>query len=393
MDAASSWLDRHRERAQVDTESIRTYCLLLLAQQVGKFKTISLKPSAGSALEMATQMDLRVDSETSPSVHIPTDDQDARRRLWAAVLELNVQESMNSGYAPAFASNDLDTGDSLSTAIKPWGESTQNLFQFLLMKTMPVRWRIARYINSQYDQRSLDEGMSLSQELMATLHECHKYIESSRMSCTPPTGFQTKCFDLLSHRFLFALHQPFAVQATRNPSLYYSRKVCRNTSLLLLSTLSDSGDDDFRRLCLSGPGTFSDVLRKSALYICDELTYGLQTDLPLSRNPASMLVQKEMQKAVAKYLDLTLLRIEGGNTGTKCHILVSCLLAYVDALQAEASVQERVSMALETSLGDCYTRLKSLDFVQAGNHTSTQHVSKSVGDQHEYWQWDSLIYH
>ncbi|KAI2608041.1 hypothetical protein GGR54DRAFT_643802 [Hypoxylon sp. NC1633] len=304
--AASSWLGHLRERSQA-----------------GKYDVGDLMPSAASVLQMAIHLDLPDDYSAIPTPITLGVEQDGRRRLWATVLELNVQESMDFGCAPASGVDGIFKSDVpatysqargevlASTTMNPLDEFTQNSFQFLLMKTIPVRWRIAQYINGSDDERSFDEGMSLSRELLAKLHECYKYIEGYRMSCTPPTSFQTKSFDLLTHRFLFALHQPFAIQAISNPSFFYSRRVCRNTSLLLLSTLADSGDDDFGRICRYGSGSFRDVFRKSALYICSELAHDSRIDLPLSRNPASYLVIKEMRTLKNFSGGLTALRQNG----------------------------------------------------------------------------------
>lgn len=97
------------------------------------------------------------------------------------------------------------------------------------MKTIPVRLKIARFINSFRSEHSFEKALTLSTELSAVLKSCSVLIEVYCMSSTPPTAFQTKLFDLLVQRFLLALHNPFAVKAMFNPLYYYLRKVCLET--------------------------------------------------------------------------------------------------------------------------------------------------------------------
>jgi hypothetical protein len=331
---------------------------------------------------MAMHMGVHIDPENHSFSHMSFSDIESRRRLWATLLELEVQSSMDCGGLPSIDSDDYDCAlpsniDDVSleagrpagnaVASKPMDQFTQSSIQILLMKTIPVRFKIARFINSFRSENSFEKALILSAELSAALKSCSVLIEAYCMSSTPPTAFQTKLFNLLVQRFFLDLHHPFAVKAMSNPVYYYSRKVCLETSLSLFSHSAQSDDDDFHRLRLCSIGPFRDVYTQSALYMCGELTDQLEADRPFPTNPGSTFVWKEMRKAIDKYLELAAARIDAGEKSIKCYVLVSCLLAQADAIQVGAPVKQRISLALKKSLGHVLFASEVTSTRRAGN--------------------------
>ncbi|KAL2005193.1 hypothetical protein VTN00DRAFT_3043 [Thermoascus crustaceus] len=315
---ASAWLSSPKEKARLNLDGLRIQCLFLLARQAKSVHCDIAWLSTGSLLRMAMHMGVHIDPENLAQI------------LWTTVLELEVQSSMECGGLPLIDSDDYDCAlpsnidDASLEAGRPAGNAkpmeqfTQPSIQILLMKTMPVRLKIARFINSFRSEHSFEKDLSLSAELSAALKSCSVLIEAYCMSSTPPTAFQTKLFDLLVQRFLLALHHPFAVKAISNPLCYYSRKVCLETTLSLFSHAVQSGDDDFHRLRLCGTGLFRDVYTQSALYICGELTDQVEADRPFPTNPCSTFDRKEMRKAIEKYLELATARIYAGEKNIRC---------------------------------------------------------------------------
>jgi hypothetical protein len=209
--------------------------------------------STGLLLRMAMQMNLHLDCTIHPSSNKSTSEVQARTRLWIAVAELELQSSMdceailsidveNYDFALPFNIDEIpstmDSTDS-SPASEPPNHFTQSSIQILLAKKIPVRLKIARFINSHRSKDPLETALELSKELTATLARCHTLIGDYCMSSRPPTAFQTKFFDLLVRRFLFGLHYSFVVRRPLSDSFYhYSRKVCLETSLALFSDVT-----------------------------------------------------------------------------------------------------------------------------------------------------------
>ena len=73
---------------------------------------------------------------------------------------------------------------------------------------------------------------------------CHSHtatLQSYQRNSSPdslkPTKFQIHLLNMLTRRFLLALHSPFAVEAKANQSFYFSRKVLTENALTCLSPL------------------------------------------------------------------------------------------------------------------------------------------------------------
>ena len=375
IDIACTWLSWLKQQNRSSLESLRIQCLIVLARQVRSFSGDIAWLSTGSLVRMAMHMGLHIDREAHWSPKTCPSDIEAQRRLWATIVELELQSSMDCGSVPgiscedydcAFPSNIDDThletnpssGDPATA--KPMDQLTQSSIQILLIKTAPVRLKIARFINDFKSKHSFEEALGLSSKLLEALKSCTDMISSYCMSSTPPTPFQTKMFDLLVQRFVLGLHQPFAIQALANPSYYYSRKVCLETSFLLTSHLTQPGDDDFSNLRLCGKGLLRVVYAQCALYLCGELTDRSEVDRAPSANPSNNLMRKELRKAVEKYLGSAVARMScGSEKSIKCYILVSCLLAQADAVYGGVPVDQAVSRALRKGLETSHALLSS----------------------------------
>lgn len=402
---ASEWLRSPKEKARLNLDGLRIYCLFLLARQTRSASGDITWFSTGSLLRMAMHMGLHIDLENHSFSHMSSAEIESRRRLWATILELEIQSGMDCGGLPSIDSADYNCAlpsniddESLvadgsarnSVTPKPMEQFTQSSIQILLMKMIPIRLRIVKFINSFQSENSFEKTLSLSAELSAALKSCSALIKDYCKSSSQPTTFQTKFFNLLVQRFLLGLHHPFAVEAMSNPSYYYSRKVCLETSSFLFSPSHQSRDDDFHRLQLYGTGLFRDVYTQSALYMCDELTEQLEADGPFTANPGSTFLRKEMHKAIEMYLELAVARIDAGEKNVKCYIFVSCLLAQADAMQAGDPVSQNISVALKKSLETCCSLLRSqiqgLPEIQDMPFNVT-----TIDEQLDWSQWDDLI--
>ena len=291
--AVTLWLDSPASNAKRSLDGLRVQCLLHLAHQVRSSKCNDDRYSTGALLRLAMTLGLHIDSDIHPGPRRYPAEVESRRRLWATTMELEIQFSIDCGSVPTIGDNDyscqlpLNIDDaslqagSASTP-KSMEHLTQSCIQILLMESMPVRLKIARFTNSFQSSDSFEEALRLSEELSAAFKSSAALIESYRMSSNPPTSFQTKMFDLLVHRFFIALHHPFTLKSLSNLSYYYSRKMCLETALSLLSPSGYSEDDEFHRPCVHGAGPLRNIHRQSAVFICRELIETLETERPLS---------------------------------------------------------------------------------------------------------------
>lgn len=387
INMASTWLSSPEQQAKLEMDHLRIRCLLVLALQIIPVAGEGANwLSTGTLLRSGMKMGLHLDPETHSiyPTSSPSTIED-RRRLWATIVELDLQSSMDCGSVPGVQSDEYDCanpsnidddatqemGGTSGNASKPIDQFTSSSIQVLLAKTLPIRLKAARCINTLHATSSFQETLSLSRELLAALKSCYDLLSSYSISSKPPGTFQRKLFDLLVQRFVLALHHPFAVQAMSDPLYYYSRKVCVETSSLLASHVLRASDDDFSQLCLSGKALFRVVYTQTALYMCTELTEPSEGERGAAFPTDHLMgdgsgnghgrpsIRQQMHQVVERYLELAVARMRSGETSIKAYVLVFCLLARADGMHAGLSVGGEVSEAIKKSLHTCSSVLLS----------------------------------
>ena len=375
MHIALTWIRSANQDSRPTMDNLRTMCLLVIARQVQSVSGDMAWLNTGFLLRIAMHLGLHVDPESHPSSQLGPLEIELQRRLWATLVELELQFSMDCGALPGLSGDDyscaipLNVDDATLEAIdasggpvvvKPIDQLTQSSMQILLMQTTPIRLKVARFINHVQRQHPFDDALALSSELLGALKTCSDLISSYSMSSTPPMPFQIKLFDILVQRFMLSLHQSFAIQALSNHSFYYSRKMCLETSLLLSSQVMQSGDDDFYRLRLCSRGPWRVVHAQCALYLCGELMDPADTVKSTFSDAGDTAVRNEMRKGVNRFLKQAAAQIRcGGEKSIKSFVLVSCLLAQANAVQGGLPVHPAVSKALKQSLETSHSLLKS----------------------------------
>ncbi|RDA95685.1 hypothetical protein CP533_1259 [Ophiocordyceps camponoti-saundersi (nom. inval.)] len=354
-------------------DSLRIRCLLLLAQRVSS-AAIDAKAewiSAGSLVRMAMHQGLHRDPTSRYHVEqMSASEMESRRKLWAAIVELDLQFSIDCGGLPSVGFQDYDTAlpcnaddDSTWTTLdgavvesKPMGEFTSSSFQILLMKLLPVRLKIAKLVNGPRCETSFAEVLNLSHELGQLLQLCSARIETycfSRSSRTHPTAFTMKTFELMVKRFLVALHHPFTLMEETCPFAFSSLSTCLESSISILSTLSGTDDDDFKMAQVRGSEMFHRVFIQTALYLCGELRR--RADLKSTILPSSE--SYDLSNLIVQYLNSVPRRMDHGDFKVKAYLLVSTSLACLEAARSGLSSVICVAQAVRKSLDTCYTRL------------------------------------
>lgn len=370
---ACAWLNALQEKKRVNLEGVRIHCLLLLARQTRSIDADTAWLSSGTLLRRAMHIGLHIDPEYHPSfTTMPLAEAESRRRLWAAVLELDLQFSMDCGSMPStdptyyncapplnLEDNDL-TGRCGGAKItsRPMGQFTQTSIQILLMETIAIRTEIAKFINGFHQTNSFGTTTALSTELTEALKGCMDRLETYRTSTLRPTHFQVKVFYLLVSRFTLSLHNPFAIRAMTDPTFSLSRRQCLETSLFLFAD-SELKDDDFYHLRVCASSMFYGVYTQAILFLCNELRAQYREAGSQSTLAENEIERAQMTKAINHHLALSEARITGGDLKIRIYVLISCLLAQAEAEKFGISVKEKVDEAIKKSLDMCYTLLTS----------------------------------
>lgn len=400
-------------KRQLSLRRVQSQCLLVIALQTNT--SADGGDLAGSSVAVLVQSAMAVGLHIAPS-QLPVNSLEAeiRRRLWATILELVVQSSLDSGIHPVisaealnceFPSNLNDAQFCDSTEALPTGHPistfTQSSIQRALLRSLSIRFRIAEALSRFQGELPYDTALRMGAELTAACRETSKLIDSFLSS--PPTvegarprAFQIKIQDLLARRFLLLLHAQFAHKATSDVAYHFSRTVCQECSLLLLSPPSssqnseptsrrrsgaddDDGSDgecdaadtdtdtgagaaswsslqDYANLQLLSGGLFKNTFLAASLTVCAEILQQLRED---SSPATSSLSRRELLQALEHTTHLTRRRVRAGETSVKAAAFFACMHASIGARRALPQRDLVVTDTVRAALTECCAVLEA----------------------------------
>ncbi|RAK82283.1 putative C6 transcription factor [Aspergillus fijiensis CBS 313.89] len=366
-DAAAEWIAGVRSwialtlvSSTIDFNILQIECLILIARQADAIDGDIVWISSGSLIRIAMTMGLH----RSPyRFHKMTKFwAEMRRRLWATIVELDLQSSIDKGMPPNIdleefdceAPSNLDdsqlTEDMTDDPVpKDLGTFTRSTFQVLLHQTLPLRVHIAKAINTLKFTLSYDEALRLSEEINQSMQEGAGIFHRMGTAISAPVGedpsFAQSMLVFLMRRSLLVLNRPFALSILRTPKFSYSRKICLESALQMLSYLEPSTEAQqaLPQLAHLSGGMFRDEFLHAALTVCVELylqscEFSLPQSLPMG--PSSTLTsfndlvrsqQEVMLQAVQRTIDTFGSRMGPSGKGCKAFFFLTMVLASVKA--------------------------------------------------------------
>lgn len=409
---AQFWLVMPSQKSRMNLAGLQIRCLLHLGREACGVGGDLTWISAGSLMRTAIYMGFHRDPDNLPKMS--TQRAELRRRLWASILEIGLQSSIDSGGPPLISLKDFDTqppsnfddeqlteDDQFTTVPRPTNSFTQTTVQITLLRSFPTRLAIAQFVNDFRSPASYDETLRWNSELSTACRALSAVLQPAY----DPAGvlprrlslFQLRLAEHMVHRFFLALNHPWLGLAQQNPAYYFARKMCVETSLKLhrgyaiSSSVGESGAanpaDDFVRLSISGAGAFRSVPMQVMMTLALELLWqGLedrsfrqsmnmdqQLDRPGSAVEADLhsstgmgsgaAPRAELLDAVKYSVGYTERRIRSGETNVKGHIFVKALLTQLEALQRGATDAEISRITFDSvgeSLSRCWDLLKEL---------------------------------
>ena len=388
--AGQWWLSAPSEKSRLNLAGLQVHCLMLLARQTNALGGDLIWISAGSLLRTAFNMGLHRDPKYFPKMS--TFYSELRRRLWATILEMAIQSSVDSGMPPLISLQDfdceppsniddaeIDEATKTSPASKPSSYFTQTSIQITLLKSLPTRLEVARLINDFRVDPSYDKVLRLGADITNACRESalimQSYLSSPiQQDSTRSTEFHKNLLDLFTRRYLLTLHRPFAIKAKTDPRFYFSRKVCLESAMTIISYIGDLAptsnvQDDFSCLMVRGRGAFKDVMfHDAAIAICLELITQLEEEAsngssnaaltqPSTINKLARSAREPIIQAVKLMVELAARRIALGETNVKGHVLLSAALAQITAMEAGEPPEHAIFEAAKQSAKSCYALL------------------------------------
>ncbi|OTA58346.1 hypothetical protein K449DRAFT_373818 [Hypoxylon sp. EC38] len=382
--AAQTWLSGPLEKDRLDVTGIQIYCLTILARQIFSIGGDLVWGSIGSLIHVAMQIGLHRDPKHIPGISVLK--AEVRRRLWATILEMVVQASLDSAMPPRISFDDFDTEapsnvnddemDESTTSLQPHpkGTYTSTSMQLILLDLLPTRLRILNLLNSLHSELSYLDALTLNSELTDQYRICNSLMRENEQAGV--TAFHRNLLDYLVRRFLIPLHCPFAGEARSNPLFYYSLKVSLDSAM---SIIRPEPDERFSRLMSFGGGMFREGVRYALAVVTRELiseAEAQRSDGTLHRNNQYLKLLKE---AVNEMLSLSVERIQKGETNVKGPMFLSMIVAQAEAIEAGTECELKVAQAAMDSLEQCYDMLRGrVDTISSPCPTNTGLTPASI---------------
>lgn len=352
------------EKDRLDIYGLQIHCLVMLARQIFSIGGDLVWISSGSLIHRAMQIGLHRDPKHLPRMSVLQ--AQLRRRLWATILELVVQSSLDSALPPRISfdefdteppanSNDNDIIESMNE-LKPYPREsfTGTSMQLILLDSLPTRLRILSLLNGLHSELSYLDVLDLSAEVLETCRQWNAFARENKSSGV--TSFHRNLLDYLIRRFLTPLHCPFANKARTNPLFHYSIKTSLDTAMAIVSPEPDEG---FSNLMAIGGGLFREGIRYATSIISLELLAQVETqylDGTLHRNSHYI---NPLKRVIKDMTSLSLERIRQGETNVKSHMFLCMIMAQAEATEGGASSESSIAKSARDSISLCLELLQS----------------------------------
>jgi hypothetical protein len=375
--AAQIWLSGPLEKDRLDIPGLQIYCLTILAREIFSVGGDLVWMSMGSLIHRAMQMGLHRDPKHFPEM--PVLQAELRRRLWATVLEMVAQSSLDTAMPPRIALDEFDTEppsnvnddeiDESSASIRPHPRETytSTSMQLILLESLPTRLRILRLLNGIHTEISYLDALAPSSELTEVLKTYSIFVKENAEFISP---FRRNLLVLLLRRFMLLLHFPFAEKARDNPLFQYSLKASLDAALAIISP---EPNDSFSYLMTMGGGMFRKSFRIAFVAITLELLAETESQRVEGTLHHKIHYRGYLKQAVRDMITFSANRIKHGETNVKSHMFLSMVLAQVDAAEIGSSCELKIAQSAKDSLEFC------LDLLQKRADLSAQQSTNDAG--------------
>lgn len=274
IDSCDLWL-KAQSHKHVTLATYQVNILLFLARRMNCVKIKREWAAAGHLLRIAQAAGLHREP-TILSTKISVFDQEMRRRLWATILELELQMSIDRGMQAAVGpegwdcrapsnidDEDFDTPSKELPAPKSLAKYTRTSFLALAQQSAPLRIELLARVNSIRSNMQLEEALAYDVKVRHMLDDLPDWNVGVAITKAQLARNLTR---LQLFEFLILIHQPFATQTLSQTRYFYSRASTRDAASNILNVYYTLPSPTNLLLCL-----FRDDQLRASLSICHDL--------------------------------------------------------------------------------------------------------------------------
>ncbi|KAE9965339.1 hypothetical protein BLS_007695 [Venturia inaequalis] len=281
IDACESWLNR-QSRKHLTIEAFQIRILLYIAKQTNCIKSKQLWENATALLNFGLATGLHQDPTKIDKILVnekpgsgPHKQQNSayeremRRRIWATMVELELQVSFDRGLPSSRTVLIADCGVPSNLSDEEFGSDSPSLpgpetretftassYLRLSNESLQLRVTLNDLINNTSARLSYDDLLSYDERITKALESLPKWVhsalDSGNVAMVPAV-----LLDIQLRQFQLSLHIPFARRVGTSPRYKYSKMMCVNNANRILElhlklagsglhTLNVLRDDVFR---------------------------------------------------------------------------------------------------------------------------------------------------
>lgn len=384
--AAEIWLSGPLEKDRLSLGAIQLHALVILARQVFSIGGDLVWTSVGSLVHRAMQIGLHRDPKNLPPMSML--EAEVRRRVWATVIELALQASMDSALPPRISLDEFDTESPANTkdehlsvpsevAATAGPTSTEQFtptsVQIALLESFPVRLQAVQRLNGLRSALTYSETLELSKQILKVCQTHARFMRDHTDDGMRP--FHKNMLDYLVRRLLIPLHCPFAHEARTNPVFHYSLKMSLEAAIAIISPEPDEG---YSQLMLIAGGMFREGIRYANTVIGLEIIAQAEAQtLEGTCRGGNGEYLESLKRLIHRMTDLATKRIAHGESNVKSHMFMKMILAQVSCIEKGIPCEHEVAKGARDSLQLCYEMLME----RSGNSTVPTPSAGSVDMQ------------
>lgn len=228
---------------------------------------------------------------------------------------------------------------------------THTSIQITLVQCFTVRLKIAAFVNNPRREGLYKETLQLASRLSSFCKSNHQRFQ--RDARPQAHRFSMRLMGLFMHRFLLALHAPFAFRALADPTLCFPRKVGLQVALTLLDRSLCTDDDEYARASLVGVGFFAGSTIQAASIVCAELISQMEEEISVFTLSPGSAGRQILCKVLNDYINLLRRRVIQAEPDIQIFMLFSGLAAQIEALHSGRSVEKAIEHAMQQGLMEC----------------------------------------
>ncbi|KAF5580396.1 fungal transcriptional regulatory n-terminal [Fusarium pseudoanthophilum] len=284
VEAAEAWVGSHSNLPPRSWDILVIHCLLLIAKRANFIKEGSFWTSTGTLVRWA--MAAGYHREVIPAAKISPFSREMCRRLWATVIELDLQASIERGMPPNVRIGDFNIKSPLNVDDEQLEESMQDSlvgmplatltntsFQALLYRSLPARLKICAFINGCCEEVDFDKVLELEEELGQALQDIPAWDNPQADPQQHRTATYIKhMLGIVLHQYILLLHFHFLVRIISLSKSLICRRARLEASTKILDYYQRLIKEEMfpEQACRTG-------LTLAALSICHEIYLNLES--------------------------------------------------------------------------------------------------------------------